>query len=117
MAKENIRIDYDKEEDLFSLIREESKVKFSFNVSLPQGDIIVDYDFNGQIVGIEFFNASSYFPQLKNVEVKDIKASFSVRYGPNWAQVSYILYLPDVAQPISGFIPTPYNKELILKEN
>jgi len=115
MAKENIRISYDNEEDMLSLVRDEGRVKFSFDVNLPQGDIIVDYGFQGEIVGIEFFNASAYFPQLKGINVKDIKAGFNVRYGPNWAQISYIIHLPNASQPISGFIPAPYNKKLILE--
>jgi uncharacterized protein YuzE len=116
MAKENIRLSYDNEEDIFSLFKEGSKVKFSFDVNLPQGDIVIDYDFQGLIVGLEFFNASSYFPQLKIVDIKNLKAGFSVKYGPTGAQISYLIFLPNISQPIAGFIPAPYNKKMILEE-
>ena len=71
MEKENIEINYDKEENIISLFKAGARVKFSFDISLPNGDIVVDYDFNGLIVGVEFFNASSYFPILN--KIKDIK--------------------------------------------
>jgi uncharacterized protein YuzE len=116
MAKENIEVMYDKEEDILSLFKEGSKSKFSFDLALPNGDVVIDYGFDSKIVGIEFFNASSYFPMLKNVSnVADIKASMSVQYGVNWAQVSYALYFPNAKQPIISFINAPYNKRIILE--
>jgi len=113
MAEENIKIDYDKEEDMLHLSRSESNVKFSFDVELPQGDIIVDFGFNGQIVGLEFFNASNYFPFLKNMGDKKIKGRMSVQYGNNWAQIFYEVYLPG-QKPISNSLISPYNKKLVL---
>ncbi len=118
MAEEHkeILIDYDKEEDILSLSREGVKVKFSIDIELPKGDFIVDYGFNGQIAGIEFFNASSYFPMLKNIsDISKIRASMSVQYGSNWAQIAYSLYLPDVKEPIVNYINAPYNRRLILE--
>lgn len=64
MEKEDIKVDYDKEEDMFRLFRIGSKIKFSLDIELPRGDIVIDFDFNGKVVGLEFFNASSYFPIL-----------------------------------------------------
>ena len=116
MEKENIEVDYDKHEDIISLFKKGNKSKFSFDIALPKGDFIIDYGFNGNIVGIEFFNASSYFPFLKDIEdVNAIKASMSVQYGMNWAQISYKIYAPGMKQPIVNIVNAPYNKELILE--
>jgi uncharacterized protein YuzE len=115
MEKKSILIDYDKEEDMISLFKEGSKSKVSFDLDLPNGNIVVDYDFNGHIVGIEFFNASNYFPMLKNISnFKNLKASLSVQYNKNWVQISYAIFFPDISKPIENIINVPYNKELIL---
>ncbi len=66
MEKEDIKVEYDSNEDMFHLFRIGSKIKFSLDIELPQGDIIIDYDFNGKVAGLEFFNASSY-PYIKRV--------------------------------------------------
>ncbi|MBM3246991.1 DUF2283 domain-containing protein [Candidatus Pacearchaeota archaeon] len=115
MAKENIIVNYDKQEDIISLIKEGKKVKFSLDLELPNGNFVVDYGFDGQIVGVEFFNASSYFPLLKDSEASNLKASMSIQYGPNWALVAYSIYLPGQSAPIISYIPAPYNKKLILE--
>ena len=116
MGKENIIIDYDKDEDFLSLSKEGKKVKFSLDLELPNGDFVIDYGFEGDIVGIEFFNASSYFPAFKDMsDIQNMKASMSVQYGPNWASIKYALFAPDVKQPIFSFINAPYNKKLILE--
>ena len=116
MEKENIKISYDKEEDLLSLFSLGSRVKFSFDISVPDGDIVVDYDFDGKIVGLEFFNASRYFPMLNKVkDSKELKAILNVKYGPNWAQINYSVYLKDVKNPPIMFLNAPYNKKMILK--
>lgn len=116
MAKEDILVDYDKEEDIFSLFKEGKKSKFSLDLEMPIGDFVIDYGFDGMIVGIEFFNASSYFPVLKELsDVKQLKASMSIQYGSNWAIISYKIYSPDIKQPIISYINAPYNKKLILQ--
>ncbi|MBU4069846.1 MAG: DUF2283 domain-containing protein [Nanoarchaeota archaeon] len=114
MEKNNIKIDYDKEEDMLHLSKRESNVKFSFDIDLPNGDIILDFGFNGQIVGLEFFNASNYFPFLKNIKNQKIKGKMSVQYGLNWAQVFYEVHIPG-KKPISNSLISPYNRELVMK--
>ena len=116
MAEENIRVDFDKENDIISLIRIESKVKFSLDLELPKGDIVVDYGFNGDIVGLEIFNASNYFPELKSVksDVK-LKGKLAVQYGRNWAQISFEISAPGLKSPISNSIISPYNKKIIME--
>ncbi len=116
MAKENISIDYDKDEDFLSLSKEGKKVKFSLDLELPNGDFVIDYGFDGQIAGIEFFNASSYFPILKDIsDMKGVRAVMSIQYGLNWAMIKYGIYLPNAKEPIVSFINAPYNKKLILE--
>jgi len=113
MAEKNLKIDYEQDEDLLHLSRGDSNVKFSFDVELPQGDIVVDFGFNGQIVGLEFFNASNYFPFLKKLKNKKIKGKMNVQYGINWAQVFYELQIPG-QKAISNSLISPYNKEMVL---
>ena len=116
MAKENIRIDFDKKEDIISLFEEGKKSKFSFDLELPKGDIVIDYGFNGEIVGLEIFNASDYFPLLKRIKSNaKLKGKLSVQYGRNWAQISFEILAPGIKRPITNSIVSPYNKELILK--
>ena len=112
MERKNIRVDYDKE-DMLHLSKAGSRVKFSFDVELPQGDIVVDFDFEGHIVGLEFFNASNYFPFLKNIHGNNIKAKMSIQYGSNWAQISYEISVPG-KKPISTILISPYNRELVV---
>ncbi|MFC1682163.1 DUF2283 domain-containing protein [Nanoarchaeota archaeon] len=113
MAKKDIKIDYDKEEDMLHLSRGESKVKFSFDIDLPQGNIVLDFGFNGQIIGLEFFRASNYFPFLKKLGKNSIKGKMNVQYGRNWAQVFYEVYI-NGQKPVSNCLISPYNKELVL---
>ena len=115
MEKEDIKVNYDREEDMFSLFRIGSKVKFSFDIELPRGDIIIDFDFSGKIAGLEFFNASFYFPFLKEIDIEKIEARMKIQYSSNWAQISYEISSPELKQSISNSIISPYNKELILE--
>jgi len=113
MAKRNIKVDFDKENDMLHL-SSGGKVKFSFDVELPQGDIIVDFGFNGKVVGLEFFNASSYFPFLRRVKDQKINADMKIQHGRNWAQIHYKVFVPGM-KPISNILISPYNKELVLE--
>jgi uncharacterized protein YuzE len=113
MAEKNIKVDYDNEEDIMHISREGNKVKFSFDIELPKGDIVVDFGFDGRIIGLEFFDASGYFPFLKNIKENKIKAKMSVQYGSNWAQINYEIMVPGEKSIIKEII-SPYNRELIL---
>lgn len=117
LVKENFEIMYDKEEDIISLVKQGEKSKFSFEISLPKGDIVIDYGFNSQIIGLEMFNASEYIPALKQIlDIKKLEGKMSVQYGPNWAQISFSISSPELKEPILQSINAPYNKNLI-KEN
>lgn len=115
MAKGNVKVTYDKENDILSLFREGEKSKFSFDIELPKGDIIVDFGFNGEIVGLEIFNALDYLPALKDMKKGDLRAEMSVQYGRNWAQVFYVLHIPGVKQPVSNSLISPYSRKIILE--
>ena len=115
MAEESIKVNFDKEEDIISLFRIGKKSKFSLDFELPNGDIVVDYGFDGSIVGLEIFNASNYFPVLKKVEVSEkLKGNLIVQYGRNWAQIFFEISSPRLKNPISNSIISPYNKKIIL---
>src|SRR3989344_6032369 len=108
MEKEDIEVNYDSEEDMLSISKAGARVKFSFDISLPNGDIVIDYDFKGLVVGVEFFNAMNYFPMLDKIsDFSKLKANLNVQYGPNWAQIKYELYSPSFKQPISSLINAP----------
>ncbi|MFX0210838.1 MAG: DUF2283 domain-containing protein [Candidatus Hodarchaeota archaeon] len=116
MAKENIRIDFDKEEDIVSLFVEGKKSKFSFDLELPKGDIVVDYGYNGEIVGLEIFNASNYIPFLRKIKNGEkLKGKLAVQYGRNWAQISFEISASGIKNPVTNSLISPYNKELILR--
>jgi uncharacterized protein YuzE len=115
MEKKDILIDYDLEEDILSLFKLGEKSKFSLDIDVPQGNLVVDYGFDGKVVGLEFFNASAYFPQLGSLDLSNAKAEFRIQYGSNWAMIFYFIYLPGVQLPIKGFFPAPYNKKMILE--
>lgn len=113
MEKENIKVMYDKEHGIISLFRKGSKVKFSFDIELPKGDIIIDYGFNGQVVGLEIFNASDYFPFLKKIKSgHKLKGKLTAQYGRNWVEIYYELIAPGIK--LSKSIISPYNKELVV---
>ena len=83
---------------------------------MPKGDIVVDYGFKGEVVGLEIFSASNYFPILKNIkEDKKLNGKLSVQYGRNWAQISFEVSAPNIKNPIVNSIISPYNKKIILE--
>jgi len=116
MVKEDILIDYDEEEDLLALSFASQKVKFSFYIELPNGDFIINYGFDGRIVGLEFSNASSFFPKIKDINIDKAKAKINVKYGRGWAQIFYCIIAENIQQNIQGIIPVPYNREMILEK-
>lgn len=113
MGKGNIAVNYDQQEDILSIFDSSKKVKFSLDIELPKGDIVVDFGMDGRIVGLEFFNMSKYHPELKVKDLENIKANLSVQYGPNYAQINYVLLAK--GKKIANGIVSPYNKELILQ--
>ncbi len=89
MAKKT-KVNYDAKEDILSLAKAD-RVKESLRI----GDVILDFDGDYRIVGVEIFNARSFFKAfrvtkklLSSVE----NAKLSVHYSPDWAMISIVLY-------------------------
>lgn len=114
MGERNIEIDYDADEDILYIAKSAEKVKFSVDISIPKGDIVIDFDYRGLISGIEIFNASAHFP-LAEGKFSEIKqASLNVNYGPRWLLIQLSFHIPGIEQPLTTNIYSPYNKRLIL---
>ena len=43
-GEKSIEVMYDKDEDMFSLFVNGKKAKFSFNINLPKGDIVIGFE-------------------------------------------------------------------------
>jgi len=110
--EKNIEISYDKIEDIFYLGKK-GKVKFSIDLALPLGDVVLDIGFDGAIKGIEIFNASKFF-SLKSKELEKIKiADFSMVYSPAYTALN--IKIKSKSETIRNNIVVPYNKKLINK--
>ena len=115
--EKKFKISFDSEYDLIAIHSEGAKSKFSFDLELPKGDVVVDYGFDGSVVGLEFFNASEYFPFLKKVKNPEkVRGSFNVQYGKNWAQISFEFSANGMKDQITTSIISPYNKNMILSQ-
>ncbi len=107
----NFEISYEEIEDILYIGINE-KVKFSIDLALPSGDVVVDIGFDGLVKGIEIFNASKFF----SITDKDLKrindGDFKVIYNPSYAALSINLFKE--SQIIKSNIVIPYNKKTIL---
>ncbi len=115
MEKAEIKVMYDKDEDMLSLFKEGRKAKFSHDMNLPDGNLIVDFSSDGLVAGLEFLNASNYFPSLKKANGNQIKAKMSVKYGENAIYIYYVILIPGQAPMSKEMIISPYSKELIVE--
>ncbi len=59
------KLDYDFEEDLLYLYNENKKSKGSIEL----GELIVDLEKKGEVVGLEIFEASKYLSELTNKKI------------------------------------------------
>ena len=73
-------MDYDFQNDIFY----SRPVRRSYEYSEQIGDFVIDFDKNGKIIGLEVFNASTYFDKpkifLKNVFSHTVKIEISEKY-------------------------------------
>ncbi len=116
MEKAEIKVMYDKDEDILSLFKENRKAKLSQEINLPDGDLVVDFSSDGLVAGLEFFNASNYFPFLKNVKVNNIRAKMSIKYGENAINIFYnVMASGEKDLPLKQIIISPYSKKLVLE--
>jgi uncharacterized protein YuzE len=108
--EKNIEISYDEIEDMLYLTKKE-KVKFSIDIAMPSGDVIVDIGFDGLIKGIEIFNASKFFSIIKEELIKIKNASINTVYSPSYTSISINL---ESEKAIRNNLVIPYSKSLIL---
>ena len=108
--EKNIEVSYDKVEDIFYLGKKE-KVKFSMDLALPSGDVVVDVGFDGLIKGLEIFSASKFFSMVQKELEKVKSASFNMVYAPSYASISI-----NLENKASSNIIVPYNRKMILAE-
>lgn len=91
-------MNYDEEEDILSIVRSDS-----VNNSARIGDVILDFDSDMRIVGIEIFNAVEFFQafELSKDDLKSIKdAKMSVHYSLDWAIIKISLKIESRDTPI-----------------
>ena len=111
--EEKFKISYDEIEDIFYLGKGE-KVKFSIDLALPSGDVVVDVGFDGLVKGIEIFNASAFFSIVQKELQKIKNANLDIVYSPSYVAVNINLEIKN--EVVKSNIIVPYNKNLILAE-
>lgn len=111
MGKE-IKVSYEKVDDLLYIGRN-GKVKFSVDIALSSGDVVVDIGFDGLVKGIEIMNASDFFSVNKEELSKLKRGNLNIIYGPSYVAISVILELPNKTLVKSNVV-IPYNKKLAL---
>ncbi len=104
MAKEIKAIDYDSENDIFSINNGE-KVKASIDI----GDFVLDVSHNNLICGIEVMDASENLGISKEFlkNIKNIK--MSVNYNTNNAYVLLIMTFKNKGKEVNMPIPLTLN--------
>lgn len=106
---ERFEVSYEKIDDVF-YIGKSGKVKFSIDVSLPSGDVIVDVGFDGLVNGLEIMNASDFF-SLNKEDLREIKkGKIAVIYGPSYGAIT--IFLEKAGKKIKSNLVIPYNKKL-----
>ncbi len=111
--EKNVEISYDEIEDIF-YIKKQGKAKFSIDLALPSGDVVIDVGFDGLINGVEIFNASKFFSLIKDdvKKIKDIR--MRLNYAPSY--VSILVEIDSEKGIIKNSIIVPYNKKMALTE-
>jgi|SRR3989344_1792990 len=109
--EKKFKASYDEIEDIFS-ISSGKRSKFSIDLALPSGDVVVDVGYDGLIIGLEIFNASKFFSVIEKELVKVKDASLNVIYSPSYVAISMNLKQED--KIIRNNLIVPYNKKLVL---
>lgn len=106
---ERFEVSYEEIDDVF-YIGKSGKVKFSIDVSLPSGDVIVDIGFDGLVKSLEIMNASDFF-SLNKENLNAISAGrIAVVYGPSYGAIT--IFLRKGEKEIKSNLVIPYNKKL-----
>ena len=109
--EERIEVSYEKVDDIF-YIGKKGKVKFSVDVALPSGDIVIDIGFDGLVKGIEIMYASNFFSLSREQLSKVKKGKMNIVYGPSYVAVS--IFLNGIKQPVKGNVVIPYSRKVAL---
>ncbi|VVB59456.1 Uncharacterised protein [uncultured archaeon] len=91
-------VNYDGEDDILSIVKSDF-----INHSVRIADVILDFDNDMRIVGVELINATEFFEafELSKDDLKNIdKAKLSVHYSEDWAIVKITIFLKDRITPI-----------------
>lgn len=106
---EKFEVSYEKVDDIF-YIGKSGKIKFSIDLSLPSGDVIVDIGFDGLVKGLEIMNASDFF-SLHSDELEKIKnGKIAIVYNLSYGAIT--LLLENGKEQIKSNLVIPYNKKL-----
>lgn len=108
---ERYEVSYEEIEDILYVGRK-AKVKFSVDIGLPSGDIIVDIGFDGLVTGIEIMNASDFFSLSKKEIAKISRGKLNLIYGPSYAGIT--INLEKQGSPIKNSVVIPYNKKIAI---
>ena len=89
MEKE-VKFDYDTDGDSLYIYKKDAKIKYSVELG---DESVVDINYNGNVAGIEIFNASKKFGVTKNTLNGIKKVSLSVRLENNIFVIFIHVYL------------------------
>jgi uncharacterized protein YuzE len=109
--EKGIEVSYEEVDDILYMGKK-GKVKFSVDVALPSGDIVIDIGFDGLVKGIEIMYASDFFSLSKGLLSKIRGGKMSFVYGPSYVAVS--ISLDSLKQPVKGNVVIPFNKKIAL---
>jgi uncharacterized protein YuzE len=108
--EKNFEVSYNEIEDILYLGSKEI-VKFSIDLSLPSGDIVVDIDNSGKISGLEIFNATEFFSKL-NKTLRSVKnAQVRMIYSPSYTSININLITKE--DVVKSNLIIPYSKNMV----
>ena len=108
---EKSKISYEEVDDIL-YVGKEGKVKFSLDVSLSSGDVVIDIGFDGLVKGIEIMNASNFFG-IDKKELANVKeGNLGLVYNSSYVSISVILL--GVRKQISSNLVVPYSRKVAL---
>jgi uncharacterized protein YuzE len=91
--QKNVIYLYNKTEDVLSM---EKKKKGRVKASIDIGEVILDINDKGSVIGIEIFKASKSLQTTKDILSKITDARFSSRQGRDFLVVNLLLLFDDV---------------------
>ena len=107
-SQKNVIFLYNKTEDVLSI---EKKKKGRVKASIDIGEVILDINDKGAVIGIEIFKASKNIGATKEFLSKMTSASLSSRQGQSFLVVRLLLFLDDI--PITHTTHLPMTQEVL----